>query len=62
MTYEDLAGEYDVEIAQLCESGRVGSFYACPHCGEDREELLIWDYGSGRFRCNSCGRIYNPLS
>jgi hypothetical protein len=39
--------------------GRVAADDACPRCGEDQRDLLVW-IGDDRVRCFSCGTVFQP--
>jgi uncharacterized Zn finger protein len=34
-------------------------YYACPFCGEDDIDHLVW-LDDEKVRCDSCGTIYDP--
>lgn len=33
---------------------------ACPHCGERRQDYLLWDEFSVSLTCQSCDEVYDP--
>ena len=41
------------------EEERVAPADACPECGEDRMDWLVWVTYSA-VRCNMCGAVYCP--
>jgi hypothetical protein len=41
------------------DSGRVAADDACPRCGEDQTDLLVW-LDDDRVRCFTCGTVYQP--
>lgn len=38
---------------------RVAPGMACPKCGEDEMDLLVW-IDDDKVRCDSCGTVYDP--
>jgi DNA-directed RNA polymerase subunit RPC12/RpoP len=48
-----IADELDPEFAD-----RVGADMACPECGEDRVDRLVWN--GDEVRCQRCGKAYAP--
>jgi hypothetical protein len=41
------------------DDDRVGADCACPGCGEDRYDLLVWQ-DDEQVRCFTCGTTYAP--
>jgi hypothetical protein len=41
------------------DPGRVAADDACPQCGEDLSDLLVW-LDDDRVRCFTCGTVYRP--
>jgi predicted RNA-binding Zn-ribbon protein involved in translation (DUF1610 family) len=41
------------------EDGRVAPRHACPGCGEDRLDWLVWQ-DDEQVRCSTCGTVYEP--
>lgn len=39
--------------------GRVAPGFACPRCGEDDIDHLVW-IDDEKVRCDSCGTVYDP--
>jgi uncharacterized Zn finger protein len=43
------------------DDDRVRREFACPQCGEDRLDELVWiGDDCQEVRCNACGTIYSP--
>jgi rubredoxin len=38
---------------------RVAPGFACPSCGEDDIDSLVW-IDDDKVRCDSCGTVYDP--
>jgi rubredoxin len=38
---------------------RVAPGMACPKCGEDEMDSLVW-IDDDKVRCDSCGTVYDP--
>ena len=38
---------------------RVAPVFACPCCGEDRMDWLVWDEDE-MVNCKTCGEVYEP--
>lgn len=34
--------------------------FACPHCGEQRMDWLVWDSEGVEVDCETCGMAYEP--
>ena len=49
-----IADELDPPLATL-----VASEFACPHCGERRDDHLVW-HDDEFVRCSGCGTEYVP--
>jgi uncharacterized Zn finger protein len=41
-------------------SETVAQHLACPCCGENHMDELVWSSGGGLVKCASCGMIYDP--
>ena len=41
-------------------NGTVGDYLACPWCGEDRGDELVWDDDFVCVTCQSCGSVFDP--
>lgn len=51
-------------ICDICQSSneeddRTPPGPACPHCGEDDIDHLVWQ-DDEKVRCTSCGTVYDP--
>lgn len=46
-------------LIELDDQDRVAPGFACPHCGEDHVDSLVW-INDDQVRCASCGTIYDP--
>jgi len=42
------------------DSMNVSRLNACPDCGEQNVDSLVWKYQSDVVRCNSCSCLYEP--
>jgi len=38
----------------------VAQHNACPQCGEDRQDWLVWDEDGETVTCGTCGCQYTP--
>lgn len=46
------------EQLEWCEVVAVAD--ACPKCGNDRVDNLVWDDNGERVTCAECGAVYTP--
>lgn len=44
---------------QANDDNRVSPDDACPKCGQDQSDMLIW-IDDDQVRCASCGTVYAP--
>jgi len=40
----------------------VDEKFACPNCGEQKMDWLIWDEDADTVKCQSCGTVYDPAT
>ncbi len=55
-----LLNELDVALRQHARDELVDPEDACPDCGEQRQDKLVWTNQSSALRCENCGRVYTP--
>lgn len=57
---------HELELARRLEDlnkpseDRVAPCFACPACGEDRTDHLVWDATGTVVTCASCNTDYDP--
>ena len=47
-------GKDDYTMVEVVNPG-----FACPQCGEDTMDLLVW-ISDDAVRCGTCGKMYDP--
>jgi len=54
--------EHDAEAILAEEEGEahVAPEVACPACGEDRTDYLVWDDDGVWVQCQTCSKTYSP--
>ncbi len=48
-----------VSIPEKREADKCPDECRCPHCGENRQDWLVWDENEW-LHCATCGHVYDP--
>ena len=56
----DLERDAKAILAEEDNEAHVAPEDACPACGEDRTDCLVWDEGGTHVQCQTCSHTYKP--